>query len=229
MRLLDKYIEERKKTEIEKYIVEALYQASSLAGYTSFENVIKALAESNYGALSKEFSRVYNAIRAGESVDVSLEQLMRRNNSTIFKRAISILLNGYKTGIDLPGALREVAEDAEKTLALERENRASATITKYTILLAGGVIVPIILGNMISLVSALDFSELSSFDIGTHNNKLLENAVLGNQIYVALYSVIASFFVAYQENRIQNSVVYLVFLLPTSVVLFNLVQFIKII
>jgi len=224
-RIIKRYIEEKRDRNIERYLAEAIYQAASLAGCTSFENVLKALADSNYGALSDEFKKAYNGIRSGESVELALEKMAEKNGSKMLNRAIDIMLSGYRTGIDLSEALREAAEDIEKTLAIDRENSASIVVEKYTILFAGGIIVPLILGSMISLVGSIDLSSLQEFGMGGQNKEILENAVFGNQIYVAIYSIIASVFVAYQENRIENSLAYLVVLLPLSTILFNAAQY----
>ncbi len=223
-RIINRYMRERKDRLIEKHLAESMYQAASLAGYTSFENVLKAMAESGYGALSDEFKKAYNSVRSGESVELALEKMAERNGSKMLNRAINVMLSGYKTGIDLSEALREAAEDIEKTLAIDRENGASIIVEKYTILFAGGIIVPLILGAMISLVGSIDLSSLQEFGMGGQSREILENAVFGNQIYVAIYSIIASVFVAYQENRIENSLVYVLFLLPASLVLFNLAR-----
>ena len=224
--IVKRYLEEKRNREIEKYLVEALYQASSVVSCTNFENMLKIIAESDYGLLSDEFRRVYNEIRTGCSVDSSLEKMGRHTSSPVLKRAVSILANGYRTGIDLSAALRETAEDAEKTLEIERENRAGMVVEKYTILFAGGVIVPLILGAMVSLVSGINLMPLSELGVGNVQSKeILASAVLGSQLYVAIYSIMASIFVAYQENRIENSLVYILLLLPLSIALFNLARY----
>lgn len=225
-KIVRRYLEEKRNRQIERHLVEAMYHASSISGYTSFENILNSIAEADYGILSDEFRKAYNEIKNGESVDRALEKVGRRNGSAILKRAVSILVSGYRTGIDLSVALREVAEDAEKTMEIQRENIAAVTVEKFTILFAGGIIVPLILGTMLSLVSGLDLSHLYEFGLGNSQNKdILSNANLGNQIYVALYSIMASVFVAYQENRIENSLIYVLFLLPASILLFNLAQY----
>lgn len=226
MNIISRYFEERRNREVEKNIVEAMYQASSISTYTSFENILKTIAECDYGALSDEFRKTYNEVVTGESVDNALEKMVRRNSSAILKRAVSILINGYRTGIDLSEALREAAEDIGKTIEIYRENRASMVVEKYTILFAGGFIVPLILGSMISLVGGLDLSSLYEFGVGSsHSKEVLSSAILGNQLYVIIYSVIACLFVAYQENSLENSLVYICILLPCSIVLFNLAQY----
>jgi len=225
-KIVRRYLEEKRNRQIEGHLVEAMYHSSSISSYTSFENILNSIAEADYGILSDEFRKAYNEIKNGESVDRALEKMGRRNGSAILKRAVSILVSGYRTGIDLSVALREVAEDAEKTMEIQRENIAAVTVEKFTILFAGGIIVPLILGTMLSLVSGLDLSHLYEFGLGNSQNKdILSNANLGNQIYVALYSIMASVFVAYQENRIENSLIYVLFLLPASILLFNLAQY----
>ena len=223
-RIINGYKREKRNKEIECYLAEALYRASSLSSYTSFENILKAIGESGYGALSEEFRKAHTEVRGGESMDTALERIAKRNESRILKRTIDILVNGYRTGMDLSEALKETAEDAEKILEIERENNASMIVEKYTILFAGGVIVPLILGTMIALVSGLDLSSLSEFGVQA-NDGVLQNAILGNQVYVVIYSIIASLFIAFQENKKENSVLYMALLLPLAIVLFNAARY----
>lgn len=228
--LFEKYREKKRNAEIEKYLVGAMYQTSSLSAFTPIEEIFKTLADSNYGPLSKEFGKVYNEIKKGASVEDAIESMIKRNNSKALKRALNLFVVGYKTGANISDALKEVADDTAETLGIVQERAAAMTIEKYT-LFAGAIIVPLILGAMISLIQGLDIGSLADFGLGTstlERTLILENATIGNNIYIAVYAVLASVFVGLQENKIENALVYLCILLPCSLFLFNLMTSINV-
>lgn len=133
-----KYLVKKRKNEIEYYLTDALFQASSLSDFAAIEEIVKTISESNYGALSEEFSKVYKEIKTGSSFEDAIMKMCKRNRSRIVERSMSILLSGYQTGSRISEALRETAEDISQTFDIHRQRAASMTIEKYTLLLAGG-------------------------------------------------------------------------------------------
>lgn len=80
---------------------------------------------------------------------------------------------------------------------------------------------------MISLVQNLNLNSLDEFGLGLDKSVkdlIFSNSVLGNQVYIGLFSVIASLFVANQENKVENFLVYVSLTLPTSLILFNMMK-----
>lgn len=225
--VIPKYLANKRRREIEYFLTDALFQASSLSEFVPIEEILKEISEAGYGALSEEFLRAYNEFKTGLSLEDCLKRIIKRNKSKILERSLNILILGYHTGARISDALKETAEDISKTFDLYRQRAAGMTIEKYTLLLAGGVLVPILLGSMLSLVQGLDLSSLSDFGLGLDKNTkdlITENALLGNQIYIVIYAFISSIFVAYQENKIENVLIYVSILLPTSVIFFNLTK-----
>ena len=223
--LFERYKGRKRNAEIDRFLVDALYQASSLSSFTSIEEIFKTLAEAGYGALSQEFGKVYNGIKTGASVEDAIGRMAERNSSIALKRALNLFILGYKTGANISDALKEVADDAAETLSIIRERAAAMTLEKYTLLLAAAIIVPFFLGAMISLIHGLDLGSLAEFGLGLDietKNLILANTILGNNSYIAIYALMASVFVGYQENKIENALVYLCIMLPCSLFLFNL-------
>ena len=101
----------------------------------------------------------------------------------------------------------------------------NSTVEKYTLLLAGGIIVPLVLGALVAMVGSLNFTGLSELGFGSGGSEqILANALAGSQIYIIEYAILASVFVAYQENSIEKSIIYMVVLVPLSFALFMLAK-----
>jgi pilus assembly protein TadC len=220
---LGKYKSRKRTREMEEALPAALYQMASLSSFSPIEEAVRSVAESRHGALSEEFAAACNEMRTGSSFENAIGGVVSRNDSWLLRRALETILVGYETGADTAELLKSTAEDIEKTHDLHRQRAAAMAVEKYTLLLAGAVIVPLVLGIMISLVSGMSLnfpSELSGADEGVRK-LVLSNAVLGNQLYIAVYSVMASFFIALQENKKEKAAVYAAVLLPVSLLVFS--------
>ncbi|GEM_PF-4805916 len=225
------YFVAKRKSEIEYYLTDALFQASSLSEFMGLDEVVKSLSESNYGALSEEFAIVYRQIKAGAPFESAIKHMIKRNNSRILERTMNLILMGYSTGADISQSLKEVAEDLSKTYDSYRQRAASLTVEKYTLLASASFIVPALIGLMISLVNGFDLSNLQELGLGLANDQksaILNNSMLGNQIYIILYSFIASIFIALQENRIEKSLIYITIITPLSYLVFAFFMTVKV-
>jgi Flp pilus assembly protein TadB len=219
------YKASRRRKGIEDALPGTLFQAASMASFVSMEEVIRSLADGNDKELANEFRKACMQIDRGFPVKEALDDIARRNDSRILSRAMHLLKVGYSTGADISNALKEAAEDINETAEVIRDRNASVTIEKYTLLLAGGIIVPLILGTLISLVLSLNLHGLQELGMGMDaatKEKILENSILGDQVYLVIYAVLASIFVAYQENANERALLYGSVLVPVSLLLFNL-------
>lgn len=218
-----RYEDRKRIREMEKEIVPCLYHASSVASFKPTEKVLKTISH-GHRELSKEFKKAHREIETGSSVKKALKRMKERVDSDLVKRTVEVLVTGHESGADLSKALEETAEEAAQLYKVKRKREVASTVEKYTLLLAGGVIVPLLLGSLISVIGSLNFTGLSSMEIGLSQGvkeAIRRNSVLGNQLYIGVYSVLASFFVAYQEKKIERGLVYMAILLPVSILLFN--------
>lgn len=215
------YFWESKQKAIEEELPQALYRAASNP-FIPLEELVEDLAEGS-SPLAKEFSRAARQVKNHVPVDQALENMAKASDSQLLKRALGLLLQGYRTGADMSDALRETAEEISGVAEVLREQAAATTIEKYTLLLAGGVIVPLVLGALISMVSSLDFTGLSELGFSSTEG-VFENALLGTQLYIVEYAVLASLFVALQENSREKAFVYAAVLVPLSIALFMLAK-----
>ncbi len=224
--IIKKIKNKKRKRKIEKELAPCLYHASSIASYKNTEKVLKEISK-GHGELSKEFKKTYKEIETGETVKKALENMKKRNNSNLVKRTTQILINGHESGSDLSKSLEETAEEAKKLHEIKRKRKLSTTVEKYTLLLAGGVIVPLVLGTLTSVISSLEIGSITQLGIGTEEQvreQIKNNAIKGNQFYIAIYSIIASMFVSYQEKEMEKTITYICILLPLSLAIFNIAR-----
>lgn len=220
---------ERRKRKIETLVPDMLLQASIFPKGTSAERIISYIANSEYGELSREFMNAKQKIYKGETVENALKEIKESNKSRVLARAINLFLEGYASGADMGQTLQEAADDLLETNSIIRERSANLIIEKYTLLFAGGLIVPVILGLLVGMITKLDFSAIAEFGIGMASGEreaVLGAALLGNTIYIAEYAIIASFFVANQEGNIKKAVLYAAALLPLSIFVYWFAQII---
>ncbi len=209
------YLRERKQKRIESLLPTALLHVSSFPPRSSMEKIISSLAESGYGELSSEFKLTEQQITRGLPVPKALENLRARNSSQLFRYAIGLLQNSYRSGVDLRDSFQRIANEVFELQSISRESAASFSLQKYTLLFGGGVIVPLVLGSLLNLVYGLALPQ---------SQELNDAIIFGNQAYLFIYSLLSSVFVASNENNLKKSVLYFSFLAPTTFLLFYLVE-----
>lgn len=218
---------ERNKRDKELIVPDLLLQASIFPKGTEITRMIKYVGDGNYGLLGDEFKTAYNEIQKGSSVEDALSGIKNRCKSRVIERAINLLIHGYKSGADMSQIFKETAEDILETNEILRERGAALIIEKYTLIFAGGIIVPVILGLLSGMVSGMNFSIIEGLELGmsaVERKEIFNAAILGTQIYIIEYAIIASLFIANQEGNMKNAVIYAVFLVPLSFAAFLIAQ-----
>src|SRR3989338_3561971 len=218
---------EMRRRSIEGAVPDLLLQASIFPESAEAIKIIEYLSNADYGALSLEFKKALAEIRKGASVEAALKNMSLRNKSKILSRALELIIQGYNSGAKMSKIFREAAEDMLETRGIIRERIATMTIEKYTLILAGGIIVPLVLGLLVGLVTKLDFVSADFLQIGMgaiERKELLNSAMLANQLYIAEYALLASFFIANMENNIKKAVIYACIMMPLSFAVYMIAQ-----
>jgi len=219
------YLVDKRAKDIESYLPDTLFQVGALEHGIPIERTIQNISKSGYGPLSEEFTMAYRQIQAGANVESALSGISERNNSTILDRVIVLLNQCYKIGGDVQKVIRETAEDIFDLVVLAKEQTAILSMQRYTILFGGCIIIPIILAFVINIIAGLDYNLLNiSSTLINERQALIDITITSSQIYLVIYTFLASIFVAYQEGRIRKTVLYFIIFAPIAIFLFNFVH-----
>lgn len=220
------YMFDFRRNLIEKFVPDILLSASIFPSGTNLEKIIAHFSRTNYRFLSEEFEKCQQEILKGSSAVDALSNMKKRNDSVVLNRAIDLIISGVNSGSDVAQVFKETAQDLLETASILRERVASTTIEKYTLLVAGGIIVPAILGILVGIVSDLEFGALGELGIGlsaAQRDELVSAAVFASPVYLVEYAFIASFFVAFTQKDLKKGIIYSVVLVPLSLAVYFIV------
>ena len=221
------YIFDSRRKAMESHIPDMLLHAASFPKGTSVVSTIKNIGNSDYEILSQEFRKAHSEILRGATPEKAFSNMKTRNRSRVLERAVDLILEGMNSGTDAGAVFKDAAEDILETNSVMQERASSLVVQKYTLLIAGALIVPLVLGLVVKTVNGLDFATLSGLELGmppAQRKALLEAASFAGQVYIAEYVVIASVFVAFFESDIKKATVYAIVLLPLSILCYNAIQ-----
>lgn len=202
---------------LERELPDALAHASALSHFTPPEGIVDALSE-GYGPLSQEFRKAGRWLRKGLPLGEALRRTGEESGSPLVRQAMRLLADGLASGADVSVALKLSAEHARALQRVRAERGSITMVEKYTLLLAGGIIVPLILGTMSHVVGGLD---IAGFGAGQAED-VAANAVLGSQVYLVEYALIAAVFAGMLDDDPRKALLYAVVLVPASLGLFAL-------
>ncbi|MCC7570060.1 type II secretion system F family protein [Candidatus Micrarchaeota archaeon] len=225
------FLAEDRILKMEKKLPEALTHAAMLQKGMSTEQIIGEMSKQK-GPLGNEFKIAYRQISAGADVESSLMAIAERNNSLLIKRAVKLIIHGYYAGADMYSALRETAEDIYSLFILISQRKSVLALQKYTLLLGGAILVPLILGSILQVVGSLNthglVSVLTDKEI-TDTADILETIKSATFVYLMIFSIISGIMIAQQEGESKKAIVYAVIIVICAAVLYTLALSSKII
>jgi len=225
--ILQDIIFEKRKRKKEELLPDLLLEASVFCDDNSLLNTIEKLSEIELPLVKKDFERARIEINNGSSIEEALNGIKRINKSVSYSRVIDLLLQGYKSGAKMASLFKETAEDLLEAQAIIRERQAVMLITKYTLLLAAGIIVPSVLGLIIGLVSGLSFESMAELELGLSletRKEMFSLSVLGTGIYLGEYALISSFFLSLGDGNKKQFWFYAAIIIPIALISFFVAQ-----
>ncbi|MCX8197340.1 MAG: type II secretion system F family protein [Candidatus Micrarchaeota archaeon] len=206
------FLASKQLAEAETRLPDALYAAASAHRLFSPERLLAFLSKSELGLLSEAFEVALRRLKGGESFSGALNAAAAHCPSWMVRRALTLLVISYETGANMYFALKEAAQDMASFFGLVEERRAQLAIQRYTILAAGGILVPAIVAitSSLALISAGEAGEIAS------------QINFAAPIYLAINASISSFVLGFAEGSLRKSWLYFAFMVPSCQLVFML-------
>ncbi|WP_456467295.1 type II secretion system F family protein, partial [Methanopyrus sp.] len=118
--------------------------------------VVKNVAESDYGALSEEFSIVVREMDMGSTFEEAMLNLAERVDSELLRRAVRLIVRISISGGTLADVLEAVENDIREVRRIELERKSVTTMPCLTLVMGGivcAIPVAVALGAVIGLGS----------------------------------------------------------------------------
>ncbi len=143
--------------DMEENLPDALRQmVEELRAGSSVFEVVKNVAESDYGALSEEFSIVVREMDMGSTFEEAMLNLAERVDSELLRRAIRLTVRISISGGTLADVLEAVENDIREVRRIELERKSVTTMPCLTLAMGGvfcAIPVAVALGAVIGLGS----------------------------------------------------------------------------
>ena len=159
-----KMLVNRKIKKVERNLIPALQNmlVQLNSGVSLFE-AVNAVANSDYGGVSDEFSKVIQEINAGKSPIDALEEIAVKTPSLFFRRVTWQVVNGMKAGANTATVLESILESLteEKIIQIQKYGSQLNPLAMFYMLVV--VIMPSL--GMAFLIVISSFMALSEFGI----------------------------------------------------------------
>lgn len=210
---------EKDTHDLEQQSADALHVLASIPTSLSFRDQLSWIARVSSPPIRGEWSALLTRISAGKNPTEAMNEWCAGRVSPILDSVRTLLSRTYSAGTPFGAPARTLAEEISQHHASLHERRAILLVEKYTILLAGGLLVPFLLGILAGVVSVLPFSsEFTSPDAPA----LFETALLSMRGYLFMYAILAGLFVGNQEGKPAQSMLYVLILLPSAQLAYTL-------
>ncbi|MCX8195297.1 MAG: type II secretion system F family protein [Candidatus Micrarchaeota archaeon] len=217
------YLAQREVDEAESRLPDALYSAAAVHRLLSAEKMLSFLAKGGYGRLSASFDIALRRQKAGETFARSMQAAAENCPSQLTKRAFDLLVVAYETGAAMHAALRETAQDVASFFGLVRERAAILSIQRYTILAASSILVPFIIGTVVSMVPLVSSAVSSPTSNGVFGTAQAQPDLAALcQIYLLVNAAISSLFLALSQSSPTRAAIYFSAIAPISQLIFQL-------
>ncbi len=210
------------KRNLENTLTDEILKLTTINFTGDIKQIINILSLSRNKTLAKEFLIIQKKIMQGHNISNLFNVLKKKYNSEILDKFLNLILISHKTGTTSYTDFKNLVDDFLRSKQIMQERNSMLLMQKYTIIFSGTVIIPVILGIVVSLVkklsSSVDMSSLG-FEI---NSSLFVVGYYCSIVYIIEYIIISSIYLAIMENNSKKFIVYLLIFLPISLCLFFL-------
>lgn len=217
---LELFKESQRQKYIESILQDILLQASLFPKGTEITKILQYISEQKYKYISLEFKIALKQIKKGYNVQKSLQEICTRNKSKLLARVIDLLIIGYKSGKDMHFVFNKISQYILHIQELERERYSLLAIQKYTLLISAAILVPLILSWIQNIIAGFNPASFQTIGVVSINPELQTYGRYATYIYLAELSAISSYFVALIDGNKKKFVLYLLFILPVSLLIF---------
>ncbi len=207
------YEKEKKIEEIKESFPNMLFSISNLPKNYTLSKIIYEMYKNSQKALKEEIKKSINQLKAGINERNVLIDLKNRLKIKEIERALEIIDETYLSGANLSKKIHEIAEDLLMKKELDKEKENMVSIQKYTVML-GIILIPFILGVMLSVTK-----EINSFFKSSFSEEFLNNFII---MYISIYSSIVANYVTNIENKKSKELIYFTIALILGLFIFNI-------
>lgn len=200
--------------QMEQQAADSLLILSSIPATISFVSQLEWVARIAPHPISSSWKKMVAAIRGGKNPVSAFAILGSGRKSPILASVRALLIRIYESGHPFRVSARTLAQEIITHHASIHERRAVLLVEKYTILLAGGLLVPLLLGVLAGVVSGLPLAGMG--DVVTVSDDLFQTTLLAMRGYLLMYALVAGLFVGIQEGKPAEGWGYCVLLLPCA-------------
>jgi hypothetical protein len=220
------YLKSIKVKKLEDALVDEILNISSYVRSNDLKLILHKLANSNNKIISNDFKIILNKVNKGHKIKDLFKDLKEKYNSNLLDKFLDLLEYSISSGTVTLKDYKIIVKDYLKAKELLNERDSVLLMQKYTIIFAGGLIVPGILGIVISLVKSLvGVVDISVVGLSSSASLYLVSYYCAI-IYIIEYVIISSFYLAQLEDNIKKFIYYLIFLLPVSLLIFFIASYI---
>jgi len=217
---------------IEKNFSDALKQmADTLKAGDTYESALREVADSDYGRLSEEMQLALRRLEDGENLDSALTGFAQRIDSTTIKRTITIILDSIKTGASLADILDDISDDVRDFQRLKEERKSNTTMQFIFMIASGGIIAPIIFGEINAVVGGFANIGSQTLDINKIAEAASTNALILTliQAYIIIEVIGSGTMMSLiRDGKLNKSIIYIpILLLMAFIVYYVSMTFIK--
>ena len=161
--IIPKTIAQRRGDEMSVELPFALrHMATELKAGIGLYKALQAIAQSDYGVLSDEFSRTINEIEEGTDTKDALRHFALRTQSRALRSALFHVIRALKTGGNLSNVMGEIAEDVSFELRMKIRDFAEKMNFFGVIFIFGAIVLPVfvaIIGAVTNAPLGVNFSQ----------------------------------------------------------------------